>query len=56
MREIKEEMASISRQEEEHKKRKIDAVSNCCQASQLPSVINFVILLTVSTHCQACKC
>lgn len=32
MRELKEEMASLSRQEEEHKKRKTDAVSIFCLA------------------------
>lgn len=35
MRELKEEMASLSRQEEEHKKRKTDAVSIICMAFQL---------------------
>lgn len=30
MRELKEEMAALSRQEEDHKKRKIDSVSNFC--------------------------
>ena len=39
MRELKEEMASLSRQEEEHKKRKIDAVSIFCLAFQLSSAI-----------------
>ena len=35
MRELKEEMATLSRQEEEHKKRKMDAVSIICLAFQL---------------------
>ena len=35
MRELKEEMATLSRQEEEHKKRKMDAVSINCLAFQL---------------------
>ena len=39
MRELKEEMASLSRQEEEHKKRKIDAVSILCLAFQFSSGI-----------------
>lgn len=36
MRELKEEMAALSRQEDEHKKRKLDSVSiGCLNASRI---------------------
>jgi len=40
MRELKEEMASLSRQEEEHKKRKTDAVSISYLAFQFSRAIH----------------
>ena len=48
MRELKEEMASLSRQEEEHKKKKTDAVSIICLAFQFSRAIRILILLLVS--------
>lgn len=36
MRELKEEMAALSRQEDEHKKRKLDSVSiGCLNAARI---------------------
>ena len=36
MRELKEEMAALSRQEDEHKKRKLDSVSiSCLKATRI---------------------
>ena len=46
MRELKEEMNSLSRQEEEHKKRKLDAVSLMRIILLLKAII--VALITIS--------
>ena len=47
MRELKEEMASVSRQEEEHKKRKTDAVSIFRLLFHFPRALNPLLLLVL---------
>ena len=42
MRELKEEMAALSRQEDEHKKRKLDSVSIGCLNAARINKANFL--------------